>query len=72
MKHGGPPWATLIAGVGLYLLLTLKARTIWLPGGRSLTAKDNPIRYWSAVGLVSACLTAFVAYTFWPLIFPSS
>ena len=55
----------LVFAAGLFLLLTLKYKAVWLPSGRVVGQRANPLGYWSfvavlVVALVAACWLAVV------------
>ena len=62
--RGGP--FALVGLVGVYVLLTLKAGTIWLPGGRTLTRKRDPLGFWALIALMAAIpLGLIILFVVW-------
>jgi hypothetical protein len=67
MRHGGPALFTATVMVGLFLLLTLRSRKIWLPGNRLIDSSTRPVAFWSIVGglaLLALCLLGLIALEF--------
>jgi hypothetical protein len=61
---GGPPGSVLwflAIGVALFFWLSLIGGAFYFPGGRSITERTAPRRYWTLMALLGALFIALVA-----------